>query len=90
MTQPTSIAAHESILPEKARMRDIIYQFVRNQPGHGATCDEVERWLDYPHQTASARITELVRSGRLVRTDRTRATRTGRKASVLVAKEVTI
>jgi DNA-binding transcriptional regulator LsrR (DeoR family) len=55
----------------------------------GLTCDEVEDRLNFSHQTASARLTELKRDGELrIRIvdgiGQRRKTRTGRTAWVLI------
>lgn len=48
------------------------------------TTDEVEVLLDLKHQTASARVNELERAGRIYRTCRQRKTRSNRWATVYV------
>lgn len=48
----------------------------------GATCDEVEVVLGLRHQTASARIRDLVIAKRIFDTGRRRLTRSGRKARI--------
>lgn len=45
-----------------------------------ATCDELEQSLNLKHQTASARITELLSQKQIVPTGQTRPTRSGRAA----------
>lgn len=64
-------------LPE---VRARVFQAIRERP-EGMTCDEVEVALEMPHQTASARITELRDLGRIVSIGR-RKTRSGRGANV--------
>ena len=49
-----------------------------------ATCDEAEKFLNMPHQTCSARFRELEKAGRIVKTERTRPTRTGCQARVYI------
>lgn len=49
----------------------------------GMTCDQVEAAGEIIHQTASARITELVEKGYLVDTGQKRLTRTGHLARIL-------
>jgi hypothetical protein len=49
----------------------------------GMTCDQVEVTGEIIHQTASARITELVQKGYLIDTGNTRLTRSGHPARVL-------
>jgi Fic family protein len=51
----------------------------------GRTCDEVERLTGMSHQTASARITELVIEGKVRDTGIRRKTRSGRSARVYEA-----
>jgi predicted ArsR family transcriptional regulator len=52
---------------------------------HGdATCDEVELALRMRHQTASARFTEMHKSGFVEYNGKTRPTRSGRSAHVYV------
>jgi|SRR6516164_6168651 hypothetical protein len=52
----------------------------------GITCDEAEILLDLPHQSCSARFTELKRDKILIPTKLTRKTRYGGNARVLRAK----
>lgn len=49
---------------------------------YGLTCDEAEILLRMPHQSASARLRELVLQGHLVVTPERRRTRRGRFAHV--------
>lgn len=42
-----------------ATLRRQIFELIQAAGAAGRTCDEVERLLGLPHQTASARITEL-------------------------------
>jgi hypothetical protein len=83
---PYSAAAHESIKTRKRRDQEAIFQFVRAAGGRGATCEEVEEGLGLSHQTASARVSELRRDGRLAEIGR-RSTRSGRPARVHQAVE---
>lgn len=64
--------------------RKRILAFIQAQGSEGATCDEIEQALSLPHQTASARCTDL-KVRRLVRENGKRLTRRGSSASVLVA-----
>lgn len=50
--------------------------------GGSATCDEIEVATGLSHQTASARVRDLVKDGYLVDTGARRATRSGRSARV--------
>jgi predicted transcriptional regulator len=78
---PTSVAAGESMAGSAAAtLRASILDHIRYFGG--ATCDECEHELDLRHQTASARIRELVQMGLLRDSGRTRKTRSGRAAVV--------
>ncbi len=52
------------------------------QSARGMTCDEVETTLQLRHQTASARIRDLVLAGAVIDTGIRRKTRTGSSARV--------
>jgi hypothetical protein len=82
---PESTAAHASIADHKARILRQVIDYVTGRGAGGATCDEIEQALAMSHQTASARCTEAVARGLLVRSEVRRLTRSGRKAAVLVA-----
>lgn len=78
----TSAAAAKSMATQATIMRDIIEAFVKNKRWVGATCDEIEKATKMRHQTASARIRQLVKMGRLKDSTFRRPTRSGRKATV--------
>jgi hypothetical protein len=78
----TSASAAASIEAHAGAMRWRVYRYVTERSG--ATCDEVEVALGMSHQTASARIRELVLGGWLVRSAVKRKTRSGRAADVIV------
>ncbi len=77
---PTSVAAGESMAGTSSYLRNLILAYIRRTGG--STCDEVEAAEYLRHQTASARIRELVQMGLLRDSDRTRKTRSGRAAVV--------
>lgn len=54
---------------------------------NGATSDEIEARLEMRHQTASARLHDLEADGLVVRTGRTRRTRSGRLARVYLHRD---
>lgn len=81
---PESVEADASISEQKGRLRRRVAGWIRDRGDIGATCEEVERGLDMAHQTASARITELKKTGELLVTDRRRPTGSGRNAAVYV------
>lgn len=77
---PESVAANPSE-SHKLRLQAQILDAIRDSPD-GMTCDELEQRLDLPHQTCSARCSELKRDGRVIKSG-TRKTRTGSSAAVL-------
>jgi len=83
MNTDTSAAAHEAIAPHAAAMRLKVLTHIREVDG--ATCDEIEIALGMKHQTASARLTELVKSGHAYKTICRRPTRSGCSARVIAA-----
>lgn len=80
-----SAAAHESVRPTKQRDQARIWSYVESTGESGTTCDAIESALGMSHQTASARVSELKRDGRLELNGERRPTRTGRTAGVYVA-----
>lgn len=55
--------AHESIKPAKHTLWRLIYQFITECGGRGATLHEVANGLDLPIQTVSARMSEMKCAG---------------------------
>lgn len=79
----TSEAAAESMRGGAAAIvRQRVLDHIVKCGEAGATCDEVERQLVLTHQTASARVHELMRQGVIFDSGVRRATRSGRKATV--------
>lgn len=76
----TSREAAESMAECAGSLIQRVLAYIRDRGG--ATCDECECALGMPHQTASARIRELFQRGRVRDSGKTRATRSGRKATV--------
>lgn len=75
---PQSDAAHSITADSAPILRRQILERIKEIP---STCDEVEVALSLPHQTVSARISELKRDGFIV-ADGTRLTRTATKAAI--------
>jgi len=78
--------ANDAAVGSKAAQRQKIVGFLKTEP-NGATCDEVEAALCIPHQTCSARFSELKRDGVITAIFEgdnrvSRITRNGRKAGV--------
>lgn len=80
-----SSEAHKSIKHDKARVRELVYACIK-EAANGRTCDEVEAELDLPHQSVSARFTELKAANRIKLVFK-RATRSGRSAGVYITNE---
>lgn len=80
----TSVEAHESIIPDKRRLRALVYKMIEETGKWGATCDEAELALNLTHQSCSARFTELAKVGAII-IDGKRPTRSGRNARVYIA-----
>lgn len=88
----TSEAAAESMRDSASTLRDKVFDLISaSDPpvfgvvptSHGLTCDEIEERTGLRHQTASARVYELAKAGRIVPSG-TRRTRSGRQANVWV------
>jgi hypothetical protein len=80
--ESTSLQAWESLDTEGLRQQ-ILTAFRVHGP---LTCDEIEVLMKMRHQTASARISELKKAGKLLDTGARRPTRSGRLATVLQAR----
>jgi len=61
--QDTSVEAHDSIVSNKQAIKDKIRDHIKAIGA--ATCERCEKELALSHQTASARISEMVREGTL-------------------------
>lgn len=84
----TSEDAARQIRPHAGRMAERVFEFVQAKGERGATVDEVEVELEMLHQTAGARVRELVLAGRLVDSENRRRTRTGRYGAVWILTEL--
>ncbi len=78
----TSLEAAKSVAGKTPSIRSIVEAYVLSKRYFGATCDEVELKFKLRHQTASARIRELVKGGRLEDTGFRRKTSSNRRATV--------
>ena len=79
MVDENSREAFDSIRNEREAM---YLKILRLLTSYDATCDEIEMGLSMIHQTASARVCELHKNGRIKRTGQKRPTRSGRAAHV--------
>lgn len=80
----TSMLAAESLHDLGGRLRFEVYSFITQCGWTGATCDEIEQALNMKHQTASARVNELMNGGHIQNSGRKRSTSSGRAAIVWV------
>lgn len=81
----TSQAAASSVASVARQLRFRVLAEIQSRGAGGLTCDEVEQILDLKHQTASARVNELMTEHLIVDSQQRRATRSGCKAVVWVA-----
>ena len=61
LIQDSSKAAFESVKRGHNSQIVQVLNYIRGSEGYGATCDEVESWMDGLHQSISARIRLLVK-----------------------------
>lgn len=78
-TREVSLEARESIEPSLARVKALVLDLIERAGPRGITCDEIEIASGLTHQTASARVNELMRAGSITASGR-RLTRSGRRA----------
>jgi hypothetical protein len=76
-------AAFQEIEPHRPFLQAMIMACIGAAGEKGLTCDEVEWQTLLPHQTASARVNELAKTGAIVPNGK-RKTRSGRFAVVWV------
>jgi predicted transcriptional regulator len=81
--------AHESIKPQKQFICDRVMESIKARHSQGMTCDEVEIALGLTHQTASARVNELMKKKLIIDSTLRRKTRSGRKATVWICPVAT-
>mgnify|MGYP001411246627 CR=1 FL=1 len=80
----TSRDAARAIEPHAGQMREQVLAYLRRVGSYGATDEEIQRVLGLSPNTARPRRVDLVRSGLVCDSGRTRATASGRKATVWV------
>jgi predicted transcriptional regulator len=81
----TSVAAAEIIRPSAAAIRARVADHVARCGDFGATEQEIEQALALPGNTVRPRLWELEKAGQVVKSIKTRLTRSGRQARVYVA-----
>jgi len=67
------------------KVQEAINRLVIRRGEVGITCDEAEVLLDLPHQTCSARFSQMKKDGMIYDTGLCRKTRRNRNAAVFVA-----
>jgi uracil-DNA glycosylase family 4 len=80
--RPTSYDAAASVAKDAGQLRELVFAKIHESGAGGMTCDEIEIESQLTHQTASARVNELMRAGRIVDSGRKRPTRSSRQAIV--------
>lgn len=86
----TSEDAAESMIGDAPHLRALVYAEIWKSTKYaepGLTCENVEDILEMKHQTASARITELLLGGHIVDTGERRPNRSLRAARVYLPKK---
>ena len=86
----TSKEAAESIEPSSGTLRAHVLGFIKRRGKRGMTCDELEHASGLTHQTASARINELMKLQAIRDSGKRRRTRSGRNAVVWVQSSVEV
>ena len=97
--QDTSREAFESVKRGHNSQTMQVLDYIRGEEDYGATCDEVEFWMDGLHQSISAAIRLLAKHNMITKREdmnddgdivvSKRPTRTNRKAIVWVATPLT-
>jgi predicted transcriptional regulator len=87
LTQRTSREAKESLDENITSLRAAVLELIRESGQNGVTCEELESVLAMKHQTASARIRDLAKAGRIMDSGMRRKTSSGRAAIVWVLSE---
>lgn len=80
----TSKAAAKAIRPDAAALRAKVLAYLKSQP-NGAIDEEIQLALDMPGNTERPRRTELLNAGLIRDSGTTRATKSGRQATIWVA-----
>jgi len=83
-----SAAAKELNRKRALQQRNRIVALAKKRRGQGITCDEAEQVLDMPHQSCSARFSELKRDEIFVPSNITHPTRHGGNARVMLISDV--
>ena len=85
VASPTSVEAAEKVLPQTARLRRLVLDWLTERGEAGGTDEEIQDGLGMNPSTQRPRRVELWRGGFVRDSGRTRQTRSGRRAVVWVA-----
>lgn len=83
----TSLEAARDIAGKAGTLRRLVYEYLCRRGEHGATDEQIQRDLGLDGSTERPRRVRLVELGLVEAAPHTRATRSGRQATVWVAKE---
>jgi hypothetical protein len=78
--QETSREAYAAIQPVVHSLRERVFEVIETWNDDGIICEDVQLILERPIQSVSARIRELVQSGRVVNSGNIGQTSSGRNA----------
>lgn len=81
----TSVAAADGIKPTAARLREMVYDAIKDAGTHGLTDEQIQDALNMGGSTERPRRRELEQAGRIRDSGKTRLTKSGRKAAVWCA-----
>lgn len=86
-TRRTRAIAAASSLPSGPSRRELVARYVASCRHAGATREAIAEALELPIQTVCPLVKSMEQSGRLVPTSRTRPTRSGKPAAIVVVPE---
>jgi hypothetical protein len=81
---PQSVEAHKRIRKGLSARREAVYEWIEAAGKRGITVDEMAVWMNDTPNAISGRFSELARNGRIIRSGRTRKTRSGCSAVVWI------
>lgn len=86
-TSEASIGALISIVHIRGKLKQRVFEALKEYGSDGATCDDLEEALAMKHQTLSARVRELWQEGWISRLSFQKRTRSGRWATVYCTRK---
>jgi hypothetical protein len=82
-TPPKTVRELVEKAPRGPNVRERIFKLILDEGGDGLTSDEMEQRLQIPHQTCSARVSELAKEGRIKDSGKRRLTRQTKSPAVV-------